>query len=81
LKNWLSCIFLDYKDSKKTYRRQLNMTITIEPYTINSNIENSNIPITYWGIYLDDNKISTTSTKEQAEKTKEWMENWLDTRN
>jgi hypothetical protein len=46
------------------------MTITIEPYTINSNIENSNIPITYWGIYLDDKKISTTSTKEQAEKTK-----------
>ena len=57
------------------------MTITIEPYTINSNIENSNIPITYWGIYLDDKEISTTSTKEQAEKTKKWMENWLDSRN
>ena len=57
------------------------MTITIEPYTINSNIENSNIPLTYWGIYLDDIEISTTSTKEKAEKTKEWMENWLDTIN
>ncbi len=57
------------------------MTITIEPYTINSNIENSNIPFCYWGIYLDDKEISTTSTKEQAEKTKKWMENWLDSRN
>jgi len=57
------------------------MPITIEPYVIHSNIENSNIPITYWGIYLDDKEISTTSTKEQAERTKEWMENWLDTRN
>jgi hypothetical protein len=53
------------------------MTITIEPYTINSNSENSNIPITYWGIYLDDKENSATSTKEQAEKTKQWMENWL----
>jgi len=53
------------------------MTITIEPYTISSNFENSNVPITYWGIYLDDKEISTTSTKEQAEKTKQWMENWL----
>lgn len=53
------------------------MTITIEPYTINSHFENSNIPITYWGIYLEDKEISTTSTKEQAEETKKWMENWL----
>jgi len=53
------------------------MTITIEPYTI-SNFENSNIPITYWGIYLDEKEISTTSTREQAEKTKKWMESYLE---
>jgi len=57
------------------------MTITIEPYTINLNFENSEIPITYWGIYLNDKKISTTSTKEQAEKTKVWVKNWLQNNN
>ncbi len=57
------------------------MTITIEPCTANSNIENSNIPITYWGIYLDDKEISITSTKEKAQKTKQWMEDWLNNPN
>ena len=33
------------------------MTITIEPYTINLNFENSEIPITYWGIYLNDKNV------------------------
>lgn len=55
------------------------MNLKIEPYTINSSTEKSNSAITYWGIYLDDKEISMTSTREQAEKTKEWMENWLDT--
>jgi hypothetical protein len=31
-------------------------------------------PITYWGIYLDDRYISYTSSREQAERTKVWME-------
>jgi len=57
------------------------MTITIEPYTINSEIENSMSPITLWGIYLDNKEISTTSTKEQAQNTKEWVENWLNIAN
>ena len=57
------------------------MTVTIEPYTLHTNIENTKMPITYWGIYLDDEEISTTSTKERAEKTKQWMENWLNTEN
>ena len=34
-------------------------------------------PITYWDVYLDDHKISTASTREQAEKTIEWTKNWL----
>jgi len=57
------------------------MTITRKPYEVHSNIENSNMPITYWGIYLDDQQISITSTKDQAEKTKQWMKNWLENRN
>ena len=54
------------------------MTIRIEPYTVYSQIENSNVPITYWGVYLGEKEISTTSTKEQAEKTKKWMESYLE---
>ena len=53
------------------------MTLRIEPYTIDTKNEISSNSITYWGIYLDDREISTTSTKEQAENTKKWMEDWL----
>jgi hypothetical protein len=35
------------------------------------------LPITYWGIYLDDKQVSFVSSKELAEKTKLWMEKWL----
>jgi hypothetical protein len=40
-----------------------------------------NMPVRYWGIYLDDEAISYTSNKEHAEKTKEWMEKWLRSKN
>jgi hypothetical protein len=68
------------------------MTITIAPFTIDSscdcpalpvgyekknNIKKDHLPITYWGIYLDDKYISYTSSKELAEKTKLWIEKWL----
>jgi hypothetical protein len=68
------------------------MTITIAPFKVNpsrSHIipqighekeKHDNryyLPITYWGIYLDDKYISYTSSKELAEKTKVWMEKWL----
>jgi hypothetical protein len=72
------------------------MVITINPFTSNSvtnlnwshandKIEKHNTenkpPITYWGIYLDGIKVSYTSSKELAEKTKVWMEKWLNKRN
>jgi hypothetical protein len=65
------------------------MTITIAPFTIDSNRnlkapplgygkeEVSYPPITYWGIYLDNTYIPPTSSKELAEKTKLWVEKWL----
>lgn len=31
----------------------------------------------YWGIYLDDKRISLMSSKESAEKVKLWIEVWL----
>ena len=40
-------------------------------------IESVHAPITYWGVFLNDNRVSTTSSRELAEKTKAWMENWL----
>jgi hypothetical protein len=69
------------------------MTITITSFTVDPNhnfkaspfgyerIElikgNHLLPITYWGIYVDDRYISYTSSKELAEKTKLWLEKWL----
>ena len=71
------------------------MNITIEQYTVNPACEhsvslqecgseyeeNKPAPITYWGVYLGESKISSTSTEELALKTKEWMENWLADKN
>lgn len=68
------------------------MTITIAPFTIDESHDYSaslfgyvkeehtkrnHLPITYWGIYLDDRYVSYTSSKELAEKTKIWIEKWL----
>jgi hypothetical protein len=68
------------------------MAIRITPFTVGSTrnlspsliediseekIKKNDPPVTYWGIYLDDKKISYTSSKELAEKTKLWMEKWL----
>ena len=66
------------------------MIITITPFAVNVP-ENSNLPllkrkrkertptIIYWGIYLNNEQISFTSSKELAEDTKLWMEKWLKT--
>jgi hypothetical protein len=68
------------------------MTVKIAPFIINPDYdfkalpvkykkgrytERNYPPIVYWGIYLDDKYISHTSNKEQAEKTKTWLEKWL----
>ena len=65
------------------------MTITITPLTINSDDEfklslfwndkreEYGQPV-YWGVYLNDELVSYTSSKQLAEKTKLWMENWLE---
>ena len=55
------------------------MTIKIEPYTYSLDNKNSGDKVTYWGVFLDDLEISTTSTKEKALETKEWIENYLET--
>ncbi len=61
------------------------MTITIAPFIVDTNhgcpaltvgfereesAKIDHLPITYWGIYLDDKYISCTSSKERTEKTK-----------
>jgi hypothetical protein len=43
--------------------------------------KDQNKPIQYWGIYLDNETISYASSKDHAEKTKEWMEKWLTNKN
>jgi hypothetical protein len=65
------------------------MTITIAPFTVQTNsalsvmhekqehTKGDQLPITYWGIYMDDKHISYTSNRELAEKTKVWIEKWL----
>lgn len=65
------------------------MTITIAPFMFDP-VKSSAViragevkekdPITYWGIYMDDKYVSYTSTKELAEKTKAWMEKWLESK-
>jgi hypothetical protein len=64
----------------------IKMMITITPFTIDpiyncpalpighekeEHTERNYLPITYWGIYLNDKHISYTSSKELAEKTKD----------
>jgi hypothetical protein len=58
------------------------MTITIVPFTVDASYSLSiehemeectkkgHLPITYWGIYLNDKYISYTSNSELAERTK-----------
>jgi hypothetical protein len=64
------------------------MTITITPFTFNipersklltnrHEIKDQAPAIVYWGIYLNNEQISYTSSKELAEQTKLWMEKWL----
>jgi hypothetical protein len=70
------------------------MTITIAPFTVDLSCSRKtttswvgkeehikkNQPITYWGIYLNDKQISYVSSKELAEKTRLWIEKWLNDR-
>lgn len=68
------------------------MSITIAPFEVTPSRDNNFYPglngrnpaikgrnqsIQYWGIYLDNEAISYTSSKDHAEKTKKWMEKWL----
>lgn len=68
------------------------MTITVAPLTIDTicdcetqffgyekeeHNKRKHLPITYWGIYLDNKHISYTYGKEPDEKTKVWIEKWL----
>lgn len=66
------------------------MNVTIVPFTIDLNSDSNessdsygqeavkvNPLITYWKIYLDDKYFSFVSSKELAEKTKQWIEKWL----
>jgi hypothetical protein len=45
-----------------------------------NHIRNQHTPITYWGVYLDEQFVSYTSSRELAEKTKVWVEKWLKNR-
>jgi hypothetical protein len=40
-------------------------------------MQSVHVPVTYWGVFLNDTRVSAVSSRELAEKTKEWMENWL----
>jgi hypothetical protein len=39
--------------------------------------EGNHLPISYWGIFLDDKYVSYTSNRELTKKTKTWVEKWL----
>lgn len=70
------------------------MNIIIAPFTVNptddckappvgkkeEHVKRDHLPITYWGIYLNDKHVSYVSSKELAEKTKLWIEKWLNNR-
>ena len=67
----------------------VEMAIIITPLAINSDDEfklslfwnekkEEYRQTVYWGVYLNDELISYTSSKQLAEKTKLWMENWLE---
>ena len=73
----------------------METTITISPFTFypecgcnvplpghekEEHYKMNRQPITYWGIYMDGENISYTSTRELADKTKVWMEKWLEGR-
>jgi hypothetical protein len=64
------------------------MTITIKPFTVNlgdksiayllnHGKDESPVSVVYWGSILNNEQISYTSTKALAEKTKLWIEKWL----
>ena len=64
------------------------MMITIAPFLANLNSNNQESPfrkqkkedippVVYWGVYLNNRQISYTSSKDLAEKTKLWIERWL----
>ena len=82
--------YLNYVNkNRRLFGGITKLSITIEPFTINTNSgfkspralreKGANNPITYWGVFLDNENISYTSKKELAEQTKEWMEKWLKT--
>jgi hypothetical protein len=66
------------------------MNIRIVPFTVDPihdlirdterQIKKYDLPITYWGIYLYDKRLSYTLSKEIAEKAKLWVEKWLSDR-
>ena len=62
------------------------MNITIVPLTADSNDDSKLLPVrdekefitpVYWGVYLDDECVTYTSSKDLAEKTKLWIQKWL----
>jgi hypothetical protein len=67
------------------------MTIRVAPFTVGpkcncistfghekkEHIRQDHVPVTYWGVYVDDKPISYTSNKQLAENTKLWIEKWL----
>lgn len=66
------------------------MNVTIVPFTVNLSGDSKvplagygqegirdHPPIIYWKIYVDDKYFSFVSSKELAERTKQWVEKWL----
>lgn len=65
------------------------MNITMAPLRIDSHNASKLLPVrdegeyltwVYWGIYLNNECLSYTSSKDLAEKTKLWIEKWLSNR-
>lgn len=68
------------------------MTITVAPFTVNLTDnrvispfapykEEEALPAVFWGVYMQSELISYTSSRKQAEDTKLWMERWLSSDN
>ena len=68
---------MDIKIVPYTFEPSCDCSPEAVGYDKNFHITKAHAPITYWGVFLNESRVSSTSSRELAEKTKEWMESWL----
>ncbi|MFI5323920.1 MAG: hypothetical protein ACHQ6U_10390 [Thermodesulfobacteriota bacterium] len=68
---------MDIKVAPYTFEPSCDCSPEVVGFDKNIHICDIHAPITYWGVFLNENRVSMTSSRELAEKTREWMEDWL----